>query len=168
METQRVAQKELVALLRAGNAHMSVEDVVADFPVSRINDKAPNMPYAPWQILEHMRRVQNDIIRFIQEPDYASPPWPEGFFPSPSERADEAEWQKIIQDFQSDRNLLEKMAKDPQTDLFGPIAHTGTYTIFREIVLAADHNAYHTGELALMRQVMKAWQPGEVLYDASA
>ncbi|MBS3755263.1 MAG: DinB family protein [Desulfobacterales bacterium] len=167
MENESLVRKELVALLRGGNAHMTFEDLVADFPLERINDRPPNMPYAPWHILEHMRRAQHDILWFIRDPDYESPPWPEGFFPAPSGKTDEAGWEKIVQDFLTDRKALEEMAKEPQTDLFGPIAHAKTYTICREIMLAADHNAYHTGELVLMRQVMHAWPEGEENYDAT-
>jgi hypothetical protein len=168
MEPESVIRKELVALLRGGNAHMSVEEVTEEFPLERINDKAPNMPYTPWHILEHMKRAQKDILRFIQEPDYESPPWPEGFFPSPSERIDEDGWQALIAEFVSDRGRLEEMARQPETDLFGPIPHAPDYTVYREIVLAADHNAYHTGELAFMRQVMQTWPAGEEVYDAQA
>lgn len=167
MENEAVIRKEVVALLRGGNAHMTFEELVTDFPLDRINDKAPNMPYAPWHILEHMRRAQHDILWFIRDPEYVSPPWPEGFFPAPSEKTDKAGWEKIVQDFLADRQALEEMAKDRQVDLFGPIAHARTYTIFREIVLAADHNAYHTGEMVFMRQVMQAWPPGEEVYDAT-
>lgn len=167
MENEAVIRKEVVALLRGGNAHMTFEELVTDFPLDRINDKAPNMPYSPWHILEHMRRAQHDILWFIRDPKYVSPPWPEGFFPAPSEKTDKAGWEKTVQDFLADRQALEEMAKNRQVDLFGPIAHARTYTIYREIVLAADHNAYHTGEMAFMRQVMQAWPPGEEIYDAT-
>jgi hypothetical protein len=167
MQKDTVIRKELLALLIGGNAHMTFEEVVEGFPASRINDKAPNMPYAPWHILEHMRRAQHDIAMFILDPEFESPPWPQGYFPSVMEKTDQAGWEKIIRAFLDDRGLLEKMITDPQTDLFAPIAHAPEYTIYREILLAADHNAYHTGELAIMRQVLKAWPPKAVLYDAT-
>jgi hypothetical protein len=163
METLR---KELLNLLCHGNAHMTFEEVVADFPTARINERAPNMPYSPWHILEHMRIAQEDILRFVQEPDYESPPWPQGYFPSPQTRTDEAGWNKTIRDFLADRSELAAMAADPDTDLLKPLSHAPGYNRFRQIVLAADHNAYHTGELAFMRQVMQTWPAGGVLYDA--
>ena len=167
MERDAVIRKELLALLAGGNAHMSFEEVIAAFPAHLINDRAPNMPYAPWHILEHMRRAQEDIVLFIQDPGYVAPLWPNDFFPSPGERTDEAGWQRIISGFLSDRLVLEHMAQDEKIDLFSPIPHAKEYTIYREIMVAADHNAYHTGELAFMRQVMAAWPPGEALYDAT-
>lgn len=164
--TGSVLREELRALLRGGNAHMTFEEVIDDFPLSRINATAPNMPYSPWHILEHMRRVQWDIVAFIQDPGHVSPEWPRGYFPGPAEKADAAGWRKTIRDFLADRTALERMAEKAGADLFAPIAHARDYTVFREILLAADHNAYHTGELALMRQVMKTWPKGSELYDA--
>jgi hypothetical protein len=166
MKKEELLRRELTALLRDGNAHMTFEEVVADFPPSLINAKAPHMPYSPWHILEHMRRAQQDIVDFIRNPDHISPEWPQGYFPSPAKKTDDAGWRKTIRGFLADRAVLEKLSQDQTTDLFAPLAHAKTYTIFREILLAADHNAYHTGELAFMRQVMQAWPPEGVLYDA--
>ena len=167
MGKEDVLRKELLAVLRHGNAHMTFEETVEDFPLDRINDKAPNMPYSPWHIIEHMRMSQRDIIEFIQDLDYVWPAWPEDYFPSPAEKTDQSGWQKSIRDFLADRAILENMAEDRATDLFAPLAHAKEYNIFRQILLAADHNAYHTGELALMCQVMEAWPPDKVLYDAT-
>jgi hypothetical protein len=167
MKKEAVLRGELVALLCGDNAHMTFEEAVDDFPLSRINATAPHMPYSPWHILEHMRRVQGDIVAFVQDPEHVSPAWPQGYFPSPADKTDEAGWQATIRGFLADRSRLEKMAADPKVDLFAPLAHAREYTPFREILLAADHNAYHTGELAFMRQVMQAWPPKRVLYDAT-
>ncbi len=166
MQKEDVVRKELLALLRGGNAHMSLEEATEDFPLSRLNDTAPHMPYSAWHILEHMRRAQLDIVKFIQDPAYVSPQWPQGYFPSPAERIDEAGWHKTRSDFLADRAVLENMVQDPATDLFAPLAHAKKYTLIREILLAADHNAYHIGELAMMRQVMEAWPQHRPLYDA--
>lgn len=167
MDKEAVIRKELLALLTGENAHITFEEVVAGFPLSGINGKAANMPYSAWHILEHMRRAQQDIVFFIIDPGYVSPPWPQSFFPSAAEKTDEAGWEESVRGFLADRAVLEKMAQDPETDLFGPIAHAKKYTIYREILVAADHNAYHTGELALMRQVLDAWPPGQMLYDGA-
>jgi len=166
MSKKDVVRQELLALLRGGNAHMTFEEAIEDFPMSRINDKAPHMPYSPWHIIEHMRRVQWDIVAFIEDPDHISPEWPQGYFPAPIEKTDEAGWRKTIRLFRADRKTLEKMVTSSEIDLFAPIAHAKEYTFYREILLAADHNAYHTGELAFMRQVLQAWPAGNALYDA--
>ena len=101
--------------------------------------------------------TQWDILEFIRNPDHVSPHYPEGYRPNPDEKADEARWRKTLSDFQSDIDALDRMVHNPQTDLFAPIPHAKNYNIFREILLAADHNAYHLGELAIIRQVMDLW-----------
>ena len=167
MNKEDILREELLALLRGGNAHMRFEEVVEHFPVSHINATAPNMPYSPWHILEHMRRVQWDIVAFIKDSRHISPEWPQGYFPGPAEKTDDAGWRHTIQAFLSDRSELEKIAAERNTDLFAPIEHAREYTVFREILLTADHNSYHTGELAFMRQVMKTWPLGRELYDVT-
>jgi hypothetical protein len=164
MKKEDVIRAELLALLRGGNAHMTFEEVVEKFPPARVNDRAPHMPYAAWHLLEHMRIVQWDILAFIQDPDHVSPDWPEGYFPESGRQADASMWKKTVRSFLADRGALERMATDRAVDLFKPIVHAKDYTVYREMLLAADHNAYHTGELALMRQVLQAWPPGKAAY----
>jgi len=160
MDTQKVLRSELSALLRSGNAHMDFDEIVSDFPLEHINDKAINMPYSFWQIIEHMRIAQWDILEFIRDPEHVSPHYPEGYRPNPREIADEARWSRTLAGFRSDLAALDRMVQSPDTDLFSPIPHAKKYNIFREILLAADHNGYHMGELAIIRQVMDLWPAG--------
>jgi hypothetical protein len=160
MGTDEVVRKELSALLEGGNAHMSFEDVVADFPVEHINSKAPYTPYSFWHFVEHIRIAQWDILEFIRNPRHVSPNYPEGYRPGPEQKTDTKGWQKSIEGVRADLEALKDMAQDPKIDLFAPLPHAPRYTVFREIVLAADHNAYHIGEIAIMRQVMDIWPPG--------
>jgi hypothetical protein len=157
VSADEVLRKELVALLEGKNAHMSFDDVIADFPMEHINSKTPNTPYSFWHFVEHIRIAQWDILEFIRDPDHISPPYPEGYRPRPDEKTDKEGWQKSIDGLRADLQALKDMVRDRNTDLFAPIPHAQGYTIFREIVLAADHNAYHTGELAIMRQIMGIW-----------
>jgi hypothetical protein len=150
-------RKELFALLRGGNAHMDFDEVVSDFPPAHINEKVSEVPYSFWQIVEHMRIAQWDILEFIRNPAHISPHYPEGYRPSPDQRADKEVWRKTLSDFRSDREALAAMVQNSKNDLFAPIPHAKGYTIFREILLAADHNSYHLGELAIIRQVMDLW-----------
>ena len=168
MSPEEIIRKHLLEIISGGNAHPDFEQVTEDFPPALINRKAPHMPYSPWHILEHMRLAQWDIVQFVQNPDHVSPDWPQGYFPLPGTKTDEAGWQRSMQQFRADRELLKKWAADRSLDLFAPIAHAREYTVYREILLAADHNAYHTGELASLRQVLNAWPPGRPLYDAEA
>jgi hypothetical protein len=160
MKPDAVVRKELLALLDGGNAHMGFDEVVADFPVQHINSKAPHSPYSCWHLVEHMRIAQWDILEFIRNPHHVSPSYPEGYRPRPEDKTDEKGWRKSIDKIRNDLEALKNMVRDAKTDLFSPIPHARSYTLFREIVLAADHNAYHIGELAIMRQVMDLWPPG--------
>lgn len=160
MGTDEVVRRELLALLEGGNAHMSFEDAIADFPLKHINTKAPNTPYSFWHFVEHIRIAQWDILEFIRNPRHVSPKYPEGYRPGPEEETDQKGWQKSIEGVLADLEALKEMVQDPSIDLFAPISHAPGYTIFREIVLAADHNAYHTGEVAVLRQVMDIWPIG--------
>jgi hypothetical protein len=157
MKAEQVMRRELLALLRGGNAHMEFQEAIDRFPTEAINKKAVHVPYTPWHFLEHMRITQWDILEFVRNPDHVSPPYPEGYRPAPNEKADRSQWEKTIRSFRADLKSLEKLVEDPNTDLLGPIPHAREYTIFREILTAADHNAYHIGEFAIIRQVMGIW-----------
>jgi hypothetical protein len=160
MKADEVLRRELLALLDGGNAHMSFEEVVARFPVEFINSKPPSTPYSFWHFVEHIRITQWDILEFIRNPNHVSPPYPEAYRPRPHEITDERGWRKSCNGVLTDLGALKDIVRDTVTDFFAPIPHARDYTIFREIILAADHNAYHIGELAVMRQVMDIWPEG--------
>jgi hypothetical protein len=157
MKPDQLVRKELLAFLRGGNAHMEFDEAVDRFPLAEINRKVPHIPYAAWHFLEHMRIAQWDILEFIRNPKHISPDYPGGYRPRPEKRADEAQWKRTVQGFREDRKALEAIVADTAVDLFAPLAHAPGYTVFREILLAADHNAYHIGEFALLRQALGAW-----------
>jgi len=158
MESDKEVRKQLLFLLRGGNAHMNFDQAVADFPIQNINTKPPNVSYTPWYLLEHLRIAQWDILEFIRDPKHVSPTWPEGYWPPENEEADQAKWEKTICDFHANMETLQEMVVDKHVDLYAPIPHAPDYTILREILLVADHNAYHVGEFAILRQVMDNWQ----------
>jgi hypothetical protein len=136
---------------------MGFDQAVADFPLEQINTQPPGLPYTPWRLLEHIRIAQRDILDFIRDTAYVSPEWPEGYWPPQSEEADEERWRRTIEQFMADRRELEKIVKDPDTDLSASMPQGQKYNVLREILVAADHNAYHIGEFALMREAMGAW-----------
>ena len=117
MDADRVVREQLLFLLRGGNAHMTFDQAVADFPMERINSLPPNVTYTPWHILEHIRIAQWDILEFTRDPDHVSPRWPEGYWPPPDEQADEVKWEKTIGDFRADLRALQDMVEDSGTDL---------------------------------------------------
>ena len=150
-------RNELLDLLQSKNAHMSYDEAVADFPMDRINSVTPSTPYSAWHFIEHIRIAQWDILEFIRNPRHVSPDYPEGYRPPIGAEADRTMWRRSIESFKRDLSALQDLVLDPQVDLFAPIPHAPDYTIFREILLTADHNAYHIGELALLRQELNAW-----------
>jgi hypothetical protein len=152
-KTDTVLRDELIALINGGNAHMGFEDAITGFPIKTINDKPPHVNYTFWHLLEHMRRAQYDILEFIRDPDYVSPDYSE-FWPAPDMNATAAQWEKTISAIRSDLKRVIKIATTPETDFFSPIPHAKDNTIFREILLIADHNAYHIAELLALRQIM--------------
>jgi hypothetical protein len=150
----KLIRKELLALLLGGNAHMDFDFAVSDFPMNDINKKIPNASYTVWHLLEHMRIAQWDILDFVKDPGHVSPDFPDGYWPPEDEKATPAKWKKTVEGFKKDLKALAALARDPKTDLFSPIPHAEGYTVFREIILAADHNAFHIGELAALRRAL--------------
>ena len=157
MHTDQIMREQLLAVLRGGHAHMEFDQAVAGFPANYMNRKPPNVPYTPWHLLEHLRLTQWDILEFIRNPDHISPDWPAGYWPPAEAQADEAQWQRTITAFRTDLAALEALAANPETDLFAPLPQGLPYTIFREIMVVANHNSYHIGEFAILRQVMNSW-----------
>ena len=154
---ESTVREQLLQLLSGGNAHMSFDQAVKDFPPEAINDKPTNVSYTPWHLLEHVRIAQWDILEFIRDPDHVSPDWPSGYWPRNEEEATEESWQQTVGHFHSDLNSLREIVRDPDTNLTARLPHAPGYTILREILVVSDHNAYHIGELGILRQVMGWW-----------
>src|SRR3954468_2463998 len=125
------------------DAHAGVERVV-DGIAPQLRGRAPaGLPYSPWQLLEHLRLTQRDILEFCRNPEYQEPHWPDDYWPSASAPASDGEWDAAVAAFRADRGALEALAVDPATDLLAPIPHGTGQTLLRELLLAADHASYH-------------------------
>jgi uncharacterized damage-inducible protein DinB len=157
MAADDALRAQLLGLLRGGQAHMTFDQAVGDFPMEQINARPPNVPYTPWHLLEHLRLAQRDILDFIRDPSYEEPRWPDEYWPAQDAKADEPAWRKTIAAFREDLAALEALATDPRADLFAPLPNGDGQTLLRELLLVADHNAYHIGEFAILRQVMGTW-----------
>ena len=153
----RALRQHLLNLLDGGNAHLNFAKAVADFPPELCGLKPNGVPYSAWQLLEHLRIAQRDILEFSRDAGHVSPKWPEGFWPSSDMPPDETAWQESVKAFRADLSTLESLAKNPSTDLFARIPHGDGQTILREVLLAADHNAYHIGQLVMLRRLLGAW-----------
>jgi hypothetical protein len=158
MNADEALRKELLALLEGQQAHMTFEDAVANFPLDLANTRPPNVEYTPYHLVEHLRLTQWDILDYIRNPNYKGMSWPDSYWAPRDAVADAAMWQRSIDQFLSDRRAIAGIIRDPKTDFHAPIPHGyDGHTILREVLVVADHNAYHIGELGILRQVMGAW-----------
>lgn len=151
-------RNHLVDLLKSKDAHVDFETTIANFPIDEINTRIPNIPYTPYQVVEHMRLAQWDILEFSRNSNYIALKFPEGYWPGKEFTANENDWNKSLEAFRKDLQQLIDLVKDESTDLFTPIPHGSGQTILREILLTADHNAYHLGQLVLMRRSLGVWK----------
>ena len=149
-------RKHILYLLRGGGAHLSFDDFINSFPPDLCNRRVEGLPYTPWQVLEHMRLAQWDILEFSRDADHVSPEFPKGYWPDPKESGTPALWQETIAEFREDLKRMEALVEEPATDLYDAIPHGDGQTILREALLIADHNAYHLGVLAVMARLLKA------------
>ena len=156
MTDKEILRKELLNLLYGRNAHATFEKAVTNFPMEYINSKVEGIDHSPWQLIEHMRLGQWDILDFIRNPNYKEVEFPSGYW-SKEENATPEMWNNTIQKFKNDLEEFVKIINDPDTDFFSPIPHAKDYTIYREILLLSNHNSYHTGQLILMRKVLRIW-----------
>jgi hypothetical protein len=153
-QTDRSLREHVLYVLRGGGAHIDFESTVTDFPTDKINDRVQLIPYSPWQVLEHMRIAQSDILEFSRDAKHVSPPWPDGYWPDGEKPAHQSDWQQSVDRFLRDRKELESLVEDSNTDLLSPIAHGSGQTILRQALLAADHNAYHLGVLVTLKRLL--------------
>ena len=154
-------RETLLNLLRGKGAHMTFDEAVADMPIEAINTRPPNVPYTIWHLVEHIRIAQWDILEFVRDPDHVSPDWPDGYWPARNATADQEQWHASLAAFRADLQAMQDLTADPNLDLLAELPHTPGYTYLREILLVADHNAYHFGELAILREVMGLWPEGQ-------
>jgi len=147
-------REHLLNLLSGAWAHMEFDKAVADFPPDLRGKKTQGLPYTAWQLLEHMRIAQWDILEFSRNPKHVSPDWPAGYWPQTEAPAAKSGWDESVSRFKNDLEVMRKLVSSPDTDLFSLIPHGTGQTILREAMLLADHNAYHLGQLVLLRKLL--------------
>jgi hypothetical protein len=150
-------REHLVDLLKGGGAHVHFENAVDGLPTELRGRRAPGLPHTAWQLLEHLRLAQWDILEFSRDPKHVSPDFPQGYWPRTEVPPDEAAWEKSVNQFRSDLRQMIALVKNPRTDLYARIPHGHGQTILREALLVADHNAYHLGQLVDLRRALGAW-----------
>jgi DinB superfamily len=151
-------RKHLLELLKGGHAHVDFDAVVAGFPVEKAGEKPGGAPHTAWQLLEHIRISQWDILEFSRNPKHVSPEWPEGYWPATHAPTVKADWNNSVRTFRADLKAMMDLVADPASDLFARIPHGQGQTLLREALLVADHNSYHLGQLVTVRRLLGAWK----------
>ncbi len=142
----------LLYLLKGGGAHANFDDAMGDWPVQLAGVKVASFPHTAWMLLEHLRLGQWDIVEFSRNSKHVSPKWPEGYWPASEAPADEKAWSASMAAFRKDLRTMERLVADRKVDLYARIPWGDGQTILREALLVADHNAYHLGQLVMLRK----------------
>ncbi len=161
MPDDKVIRDHVLKLLKGRQGHVDFETVLANLPQEFQGKKPEGAPHTPWQLLEHMRIAQGDILEFSRDPKHVSPKFPEGYWPDSEAPPDEGAWKKSVTSFSADLQAMADLVADPSTDLYARIPHGSGQTILREALLVADHNAYHLGQLVLLRRLLNIWIEGK-------
>jgi uncharacterized damage-inducible protein DinB len=151
-------RQHVLDLLRGRNAHADFDTVVADFPSRLRGVKPPGAQHSGWQLLEHMRIAQWDILEFSRGPKHKSPAWPEGYWPKTEAPPTAASWNNSLRSFRADLKAMARLVADKKTDVFAKIPHGTGQTVLREALLIADHNSYHLGQMVVLRRLLGAWK----------
>ncbi len=150
--------KNLKELLNGGHAHATFEQAIKDLPAKLQGQVPEGMPYSIWQLVEHIRITQQDILEFSRDTNYESPKWPEGYWPKEQAPENAAAWKESIAQIAKDRKTFIELLEAPGADLFTPFPHGSGQNLLREAMLIADHTSYHTGEIIVLRRLMGAWK----------
>src|SRR5438445_12020493 len=147
-------RKHLVCLLGDGGAHVDFDTAIVRFPAAQRGARIAGAPHSAWQLLEHLRIAQHDILEFSRNPAHKSPNWPEGYWPETEATPDPEAWLRSVKSFQKDARELAQLVNDPQADLFKAFEHGDGQTLLREALLTVSHNSYHLGQLMFLKKVV--------------
>jgi DinB superfamily len=149
--------QNLLHLLEKGNAHASLDKALENVPFKLLGEKPEKLPYSLWQLAEHIRIAQWDILEFSRNPKHVSPPWPGGYWPTETSPDSAASWKKCIKQIKDDRKAFMELIKNAGADLYTPFVHGEGQSLLKEALVLADHNSYHTGEIIVTRRLLDDW-----------
>lgn len=156
MDQHKILISELVPLLKGGNAHASFKDAIKDLPAEVRGTKPDKLPYTIWQLVEHIRIAQWDMVQFSREAKHKSPKWPDEYWVEETTPKDDEEWNKSIKQIDDDLDKFISLLSNE--DIYEPIAHGVGQNILREALQIADHNAYHIAEIIIIRRQLGVWK----------
>jgi hypothetical protein len=160
MDLNSALRKELDRLLSGKGAHADFDAAMAELPASLRGVRPEGAQHSAWEILEHLRIAQHDMLEFSRDVKYQSPSWPEEYWPKSPAPVKADDWDNSVKAFKRDLAAMRKLVSDAGAELFTPFAHGDGQTLLREALQMADHNAYHLGELVLLRRLLGAWKGG--------
>jgi hypothetical protein len=158
MASEEAIRQQVGRLLAWEDAHVGFDSAIDGIPPALRGRKPEGLPYTPWQLLEHLRRTQHDILDFCLNADYRELNWPADYWPTGGEPPTPGAWDDSVAQFRQDRTALQQLAIDPDVDLTATIPHGSGQTYLRELLLVADHSAYHIGELVVVRRLLGVWK----------
>jgi uncharacterized damage-inducible protein DinB len=153
MDTQKELRSHLLELLKGKSAHIDLETVLNEFPLDEINTRLENATHSAWELLEHLRIAQHDIVEFSRDAKHVSPKFPDGYWNKKEATAED--WQTSCKQILNDLQTMRDLISDEKTDLFAKIPHGDGQTVLREALLVADHNAYHLGQIAFLMRTLE-------------
>jgi hypothetical protein len=157
MDREAALRDHLSRVLAWQDAHGTIESAVERIPASHRGRVPQGLPYSPWQLLEHLRITQHDILDFCRNPKYVELDWPDDYWPKAAAPPSESAWDESVRRFMEDRAGMQALAADRSVDLLAAIPHGSGQTYLREILLAADHTSYHVGQLIVVRRLLGIW-----------
>lgn len=155
-DKDKILIKELLKLLKGGSAHTSFKDAVDGLPSELRGVKPEKLPYSIWQLVEHIRIAQWDMVQFSKDATHQSPEWPIDYWPEESAPKDEDEWNSSLRQIDTDMDEFTRLLND--SDIYQPISHGDGQSILREALQIADHNSYHAAEIIVIRRLLGAWK----------
>jgi uncharacterized damage-inducible protein DinB len=155
--SDRALREHVASLLRWEDAHAGLDRIVEGVPHDRWSASAPGLPYTLWQLLEHLRLAQHDILDFCRNPAYTELRWPDDYWPPAGTGPSQADVAGTVAGLRQDRDALAAMALDSTIDLFARIPHGTGQTYLRELLLVADHTSYHLGQMVVVRRALGTW-----------
>jgi DinB superfamily len=161
MATLDPLREQLARFIDFGEAHLKAEAALAGLDPALCGKRPPGLPHSPWELLEHIRITQHDILDFCLNPKYEEMKWPEDYWPQHAAPPDEESWNRSVASFRKDCDGFRALAANARIDLFAKIPHGDGQTYLRELLLAQDHLSYHTGQLVLVRQALGGWPPSK-------
>jgi hypothetical protein len=158
MEQDKTLREHLVKLIRGGQAFQPIEVLLQGLTVAIAGKSVPELPYTIWQLTDHMRFTLQDILEFTRNPNYTEPTWPDDYWPKEKAPANQAALSESIKAIQTGMEEMIQLVQDPTNDLYKPFPHGNGQTLLREALLVAEHNAYHLGQIMVIRRLLGDWE----------